>query len=194
LEQALAEGGHLQQCEQVDLLALERIPELARWSLALLVLSLVGFISLDIVAMSRQPTGVLITFVTLIILILANMLAYAVMIPLHEAVHAAVILTLGGKPRFGLKLPLAAYCTAPGQLFTRAGYIAVAIAPLMVLSILGIALVWLAPTAGAFIILGLAGNVAGAVGDLVAIGYTYRLPATVLIADTETGFIAYDVV
>ncbi len=197
LQTLLAEGGHLQQCDEVNLLEPAQLPEMARWSLVLLASSLVVFIALDVAARSWHATGAAFvpgpTLVQVVALILANIVAYILMVPLHEAVHAAVILTLGGRPSFGLKLPLAAYCTAVGQLFTRNGYIAVAIAPLLVLSILGIFALLAFPSIAALAILGLAGNFAGAVGDLVAVLRVNRLPATVLIADTETGFIAYEV-
>ncbi|MGO8946788.1 MAG: DUF3267 domain-containing protein [Ktedonobacterales bacterium] len=198
LQYLLAEGGHLQQRDAVNLLEPAQLPEMARWSLALLIVSLVVFISLDVVARSRQPAGAApvssLTPVTVVLLIVANIVAYILMVPLHEALHAAVIVALGGRPSFGLQLPLAAYCTAPGQLFTRGGYIAVAIAPLLVLTILGVLAIWAFPYIAALFILGLAGNVSGAVGDLVAVIHVYRLPPTVLIADTQTGFIAYEVV
>jgi hypothetical protein len=126
-------------------------------------------------------------------LIAGNLLLYAVVLPVHEAVHAAVILGLGGRPRFGVKLPWALYCTAPGQLFTRGGYTAVALAPLLALTLAGGAATWLDPQAGAYLLLALAGNVSGAAGDLVAAWEMRRLPHDALIADTATGFEAYRV-
>src|SRR5262249_40614383 len=129
-----------------------------------------------------------------LVLIAANLASYAAILPLHEAVHAAVILALGGRPRFGLKLPFAAFCTAPNQLFTRNGYVAIALAPLVVLSVAGAVIIWLAPSLGASIIFGLAGNVSGAVGDLASVWHLRRLPSSVLVADTESGYTAYTVV
>ncbi len=125
-------------------------------------------------------------------LVLANAAAYIVMVPVHEALHAATIVALGGWPRFGLKLPFAAYCTAPGQLFTRDGYTAVALAPLVIISAAGAVLTWLSPDAAAYVLFGLAGNVSGAVGDLDTVARLRRRPRTTLVADTETGYIAYE--
>jgi hypothetical protein len=197
LEAAVAEG-RLEPVEQLDLLAPEGLPELARWSLLLLVASLAFFIALDIAATdaglgrSSVPPFHL-TWLVVIGLVVANLAAYVAVLPLHEAIHAAAILGLGGNPRFGLKLPLAVYCTAPGQLFTREGYLVVAGAPLFVISVLGIVATVLAPSAAAFIILGLTGNVAGAVGDLATMRRVRRLPHATILADMESGYIAYAV-
>ncbi len=102
-----------------------------------------------------------------------------------------MILALGGAPRFGLKLPLAAYCTAPGQLFTTRGYTVIALAPLVVLTLVGVVVTWLSPDAGALLWLAFVGNVSGAAGDLEAVSQLRRMPEAQLIADTATGFIAY---
>lgn len=186
--------GTLRQVASVELLAQEQLQQLATRGLWLFILSAGFFVALDVFARAKYssppfPGGG--GAGTVLLLIVVNALGYAVIIPLHEAVHALVIVALGGRPRFGLRLPLAAYCTAPGQLFTRDGYTAVAVAPLVVLTLIGIIVTWLAPNIGAAIILAMAGNISGAIGDLVAVARLRELPGTVLIADTETGFVAY---
>jgi hypothetical protein len=189
---AALRSGRVRLLETVDLLAPESLPDVARRSLVLLLVSGAGFVGLELAARVAGSAGPLLGAGSPLLragaLVLANAAAYIVMVPLHEAVHAGVILWLGGQPRFGLKLPFAAYCTAPGQLFTRAGYTAIALAPLVILSALGIALIWQAPDVGACVLFGLAGNVAGAVGDLDAVARIRRLPSRTLIADTATGY------
>ncbi|MGZ3585295.1 MAG: DUF3267 domain-containing protein, partial [Ktedonobacterales bacterium] len=69
----------------------------------------------------------------------------------------------------------------------------VALAPLVALTAAGIVATWLAPHVGAYLVLGLAGNVSGAVGDLVAVARLRGLPSRVLIADTQVGYTAYQV-
>jgi hypothetical protein len=194
LEAAIHAGG-LRRVDEVDLLAPERLPTVAQRSLALLITSGAGFLAVELAARAAHQSGPLLgdgpVFLRIAGLIAANAAAYAVMVPLHEAVHAGVILALGGRPRFGLKLPFAAYCTAPGQVFVRSGYMAVALAPLVVLSAAGAVATWLAPDLGACILFGLAGNVAGAVGDLEAVSRLRHLAPHALIADTPTGYTAY---
>ena len=67
------------------------------------------------------------------------------------------------------------------------------LAPLVGLSVIGGAIIWLSPVAGAYLLLALAGNVSGAVGDLVSLRAVHRLPREALIADTATGYTAYRV-
>jgi len=195
--QALAatQAGQLRQVAKADVLAEERLPQLAQQSLWLLFGS--AMILSSLITLSRYlhyaPTllGDGPGWLRVILFLLANIAAYIVMIPLHEVVHAVAILAQGGRPRFGLKLPIAAYCTAPNQFFTRNGYIAVALAPLVALTVLGLVLVWVAPDLAACLLLGFAGNISGAVGDLAVVRDMGRLSEDTLVADDETGYTAY---
>jgi hypothetical protein len=191
IERALARG-RARQVAAVDLLAPEGLPALARASLRLLLVGAAGFGALEALALVRNGGAPLIgSFGAVLALVAVNLVLYFVMLPLHEAAHAAMILALGGRPRFGARLPLALYCTAPGQLFTRAGYRAVALGPLVALSLVGALVIWLAPHAGAYLLFALAGNVSGAVGDLAAVRALGALPREALIQDNATGFTAY---
>lgn len=194
IDAALA-SGRVRRAAAVELLAPERLGDLARTSMALLLAAGAGVVALDLAARRIQHVPALIgpgsATWQVMLLVALNLLLYGAMLPLHEAVHAAVILGLGGRPTFGLKLPLAAYCTAPGQLFTRRGYTVVALAPLVALTVGGAAVVWLVPNVGAYLFLALAGNVSGAAGDLVAARGMGALPPDALIADTATGYEAY---
>lgn len=178
-----------------DVLAEESLPRLASQSLWLLVGSAAAYALLIGAARQWNASGPLLgagsPLARFGVLALLNILSYLVVIPLHEAAHALVILAQGGRPRFGLKLPLAAYCTAPNQLFFRNGYLAVALAPLICLSILAVVLAALQPNIAAALLLAFAGNVSGAVGDLETTRQIARLPASTLIADTQSGFVAY---
>jgi hypothetical protein len=191
----LIRSGDLRLVRDIELLAPEQLPQVARRGLWLLLGSGVFFIALDLIARSSQPSSPLFGVGgvgAVALLIVLNILGYALIIPIHEGVHALIIVALGGRPRFGVRWPLAAYCTAPNQLFTRNGYIAVALAPLIALTIAGVLVTWLFPDAGAAIVLAMAGNISGAIGDLVAVDGLRRLPPSTLIADTATGFLAYE--
>lgn len=191
---AAIRAGRLREIDRIDLLAEEGLPQLARRGAWLLAAATAGFIGLDVAASLARRAGPLPggpAVLQIGALLAGNIAGYLVMVPAHEALHAAMILALSGRPRFGLKLPIAAYCTAPGQLFTRNGYIAVALTPLVALTAAGIVTTWLAPHVGAYLILGLAGNVSGAVGDLLAVDRLRRLPPDALIADTQIGYTAY---
>jgi Putative zincin peptidase len=194
---AALRANHLRVLSQTDLLAPARLPGLARDSLSLLVAGGAFFAIINIIAWDLRQVDALpgpnSLFVRLFLLVMANLVAYALILPLHEVVHAATILLLGGRARFGLRLPLAAYCTAPNQVFTRAGYAAVALAPFFVLSALGVVITILAPQWATWLWFGFAGNIAGAVGDLVTASEVRQMPPGTLIADNEAGFTAYTI-
>lgn len=124
-------------------------------------------------------------WLTLIIIVLV--------LPLHELIHGAAILGCGHRPRFGMILSKGVlYATADDALFTRRQYIVVALAPLAVISALGLLLIgvlstgWWWPIALAVIV-----NNGSAIGDLWA-AYTVRpYPAASLVRDTADGFIVY---
>ena len=195
LEEA-ARSGRLREIARTDLLAPEALPRLAGQSLLLLLASGAAFGVLNAIARSAGQGGPLLPSVSpqvrAAVIVGANVVAYVAILPIHEAIHAAVILALGGRPIFGLRLPLAAYTTAPGQLFTRDGYRVIALAPLVALTAAGVVLTWLAPNRGVLLLFGFAGNVAGAVGDLAAVSQLRGLPQSALIEDTATGFVAYE--
>jgi hypothetical protein len=196
LNAALA-SGRAQRITSVELLAPEGLGSLARDSLWLLLAGSALFGALEALAWMAHrgrvvPVGAGAGW-QVAVLVGGNLLGYLAILPLHEMVHAAVILALGGRPQFGVRMPLALFCTAPGQVFTRSGYIAVALGPLVLLSLVGAALIWLAPSVGAFLVFGLAGNVSGAVGDLAAARGVRSLPAGALIVDKATGYEAYTI-
>ena len=186
--------GRVREVARMELLAPAQMQGLAQVGMILLVGSGAVFLALQTVARSVRHAPLLPgsgSPLVVLGLIAGNLLAYVAILPLHEGVHALIILLLGGRPTFGLKLPFAAYCTAPQQLFTRRGYTAVALAPLILISLAGVVLIWLAPDIAAYTLFGLAGNFSGAVGDLAAARRTLALPPDALIADTATGFIGY---
>ena len=191
---AASAAGGLRRIAAVDILAPEGQMALAWGSLWLLLAGGLVFVALDIAAFRAHPGAALPgagAWWAIPALVVGNVLLYIVMLGAHELAHAAVILALGGWPRFGVKWPLAAYCTAPGQVFTRPGYTVVALAPLVVLSVAGGVATWLWPGLGAYLVFALAGNVSGAIGDLLTARGIWRLPHAALIADTATGYEAY---
>lgn len=114
-------------------------------------------------------------------------------LPLHELVHAIFILGSGHRPRLGIKLDKGVlYATADNALFTRNQYLAVALSPLIIISIAGAAsLLVLSSGWWWTVALGVILNAGGAIGDLWA-AYTVRLcPAASLVRDTADGFIVY---
>jgi hypothetical protein len=103
----------------------------------------------------------------------------------HEALHGACFrLLTGATPRFGLHL-LYAYASAPGWYVPRSYYIAVGLAPLVVIGAIGLALLLLLEgTAVTLAGLAVAVNSGGSVGDLAIVALVFREPPDSLVLDT----------
>lgn len=104
---------------------------------------------------------------------------------LHEWVHGLAIRYYGAKPRYGAKpLRLVLYATADGAYFTRDQYIRIALAPLVVISLLAILISTFVPNSVAlWVMMAAATNATGAIGDMWAVWIVRRFPATALIQD-----------
>lgn len=149
--------------------------------LALLILGLIGFLVIANLVRSNESVFIGGNF-------LLTLLALAAMVTLHELVHGLAMLPFGARPRFGVKLPGLAYATAPGYPFPRNGYLTVALAPLVLLSSLGIPLLAVVPASlTSPVILALALNVSGAIGDLMIVSIVLRYPSQARVIDEEDG-------
>jgi hypothetical protein len=107
----------------------------------------------------------------------------------HEAIHGGVMRGLGARPRFGAllvgRLLPALYTTADGHRFTRSGYLVVASAPAVVISVVGFALCF-GPWA-AYLVVPLAIHLGGCTGDGFAVLRTLREPSTTRCEDLREG-------
>ncbi|AUV84259.1 hypothetical protein C2R22_21025 (plasmid) [Salinigranum rubrum] len=111
---------------------------------------------------------------------------------LHETVHAGVIRHFGGDVSIGVGiaqfvLPYAYVTTT--QRLKRNQFIVVALAPLVVITVLGVPLMIMLDAA--ILILPLALNVGGAIGDLWMAGILLRYPTHVVVEDSVTGVTIY---
>ncbi len=113
--------------------------------------------------------------------LLLALLAVAV---LHELAHGLFFwLFTRERPYFGIG-PGYAYAAAPAWYFPRNQFFLIGLAPLLLLSGLGILLMPFVPrTAVAWLILFLTANAAGAVGDLYVCAWLLRLPPSALAND-----------
>lgn len=108
----------------------------------------------------------------------------ALMLLTHEAIHGVFFwLFTRSRPRFGIGAGYA-YATAPGWFLPRAQYLIVGLAPLVIISIAGMALAavaplsWFAPLLALVIM-----NASGAVGDLAVVGWLLMQPGDCLAQD-----------
>ncbi len=111
--------------------------------------------------------------------VLAVILATGAMIVLHEAVHGIFFwLFTRSIPKFAFK-GLYAYAAAPQWYLPKRSYLVVALAPLVVLSLAGMALMLVVPSSWFIILLlFLVINASGAIGDLWVTAWLVRQPNT----------------
>jgi hypothetical protein len=123
-------------------------------------------------------------------LALVLLTAVLVLPVVHELAHGLVAALCRARPVYGLG-PGVAFCHFR-ELVTRDQYVAIVAAPLLLISIAGVAAMPATPPLlrGPLLAL-LVMNVAGAVGDVAVLTDVARLPRAALIADTREGFEAY---
>ena len=121
---------------------------------------------------------------------IALILIFVLVLPFHELIHGITITLLGHHASYGAKLSKGVlYATAENALFRRNEYLAVALAPLIVITLLAMGLMLVLDQGWAYYV-GIAAvfNAGGAIGDLWAAGIVVRYPATALIRDEADGF------
>jgi hypothetical protein len=118
------------------------------------------------------------------VFILVALGTMGLMIVVHEAIHGVFFwLFTRSRPVFAYKIWYA-YATAPGWYLPRGQYLIVALAPLVIISLVGLGLMavlplsWLAPLLFLLIM-----NAAGAVGDLAVAGWLILQKPGVYAAD-----------
>jgi hypothetical protein len=108
-------------------------------------------------------------------------------LPLHEWIHGLAIRRVGHRPRYGFKWTVL-FATADGAFFRRREFIQVALAPLAVISLSGLALMPFLPGQLALWIgMAVVVNAAGAIGDLWMTSVALRFDPSALIQDLEDG-------
>jgi hypothetical protein len=107
----------------------------------------------------------------------------------HEAIHGAATQACGVRPQFGVlwrrRVPLGLYTTARGHRFRRGEYLAVALAPLVLLGPLGAALCW--SPVGWVLSGGFGLHLAKCINDITIASKVARMPRDVRCEDLEDG-------
>ncbi len=107
----------------------------------------------------------------------------------HEAVHGLIMAAFGARPRFGALMIAgvapALYTTAPGHLFSRRQYMAVALTPAVAISALGV--LACSTAAGIVAVVPFAIHLSGCVGDFAAALRLLREPRGTLCEDMREG-------
>jgi hypothetical protein len=119
-----------------------------------------------------------------LLFILDLLAAYAAVLFLHEVVHGICFwIFTRSAPKFGLRSAYA-FAAAPDWFIPRNQYLIIGLAPLIVITIAGIAVLHFLP--GAALLpwwVAVTGNASGAVGDLFIVGWLFRQSSRTLIND-----------
>ena len=116
------------------------------------------------------------------------LLASALALVSHEAVHGAVFwFYTRSRPVFGYK-GWYAYASAPGWYFSRSQMIVTGLAPLVVLSVASVvAMALVPPVFSLLLVVGATVNAAGAAGDMYIVLRLLSAPPDAVVEDTSDG-------
>ena len=193
--QAAIDAGQLRKRDALELLVPQQIGALARLSLLMLTSGGIFFIGLNSVAYIAQThlASGSISGWALLLWIGINILGSIIILPIHEVLHGLAIIFWGGTPHYGAKLPFALYCGAKNQLFSRNAYLVVALAPVVVITLAAILFTLISPVLASYTLLASISNFSGAAGDVWMAAKLWRQPKDVLVEDTETGYVVWEV-
>ncbi len=113
---------------------------------------------------------------------------------LHELIHGAFMSKYGGKPSYGAGIAyfILPYLYATSKtVFTRNQFIEIAIAPLVVISLVVIGIIAAFPSIAHWMFIPFIMNASGAVGDMWVTRNVLRYPKHVMLEDRKTGLIIY---
>lgn len=172
-----------------------------RWALIGLTMGsiaaffLFGWLALALLAALRPDLGSLgfqVGAGNLLPFLLGFVALLAMTVIAHEAIHGLCFwLFTRERPRFGFK-GMYAYAAAPDWYLPRRQHLIVTLAPLVVITVIGLLWVWIAPVAVVIpLLLVVVLNAAGAVGDLVAAVWLLAQPATTLVRDSGDAITLY---
>ncbi len=141
--------------------------------------------------MRSTPTG---TFLDIPFALFRDLIiALATVLIIHELVHGLFYWLLSRKrPKFGLQ-GLFPYAAAPiGVYFPRNQFLTIGLAPLVLLTTVGLLLIAIAPTPLVpFLLLFVAFNAAGAAGDLIMVIRLMAFSSDTMMEDNEAGVTIY---
>jgi len=113
---------------------------------------------------------------------------------LHELIHGAFMSKYGGKPSYGAGIAhyiLPYFYATTKSIFTRNQFIVIAIAPLVVISLVVIGIMAVFPSIAHWMLIPFVINGSGAVGDLWLTRNILRCPKHVLVEDRKKGVIIH---
>lgn len=129
------------------------------------------------------------TSVGLVEVVVGAFVALLVVPVIHEAAHGLAAILIGVRPSFGVG-PGYAYTTVHEPL-GRYAYLAVGLAPLVLIGAGGVGLAAVWPSIAGWLVFACVVNAAGAIGDLWMAWCILRLPRDAIFVDLADGFAAF---
>jgi len=177
-----------------------RVLNLANWKIMLLtnaagivLLFFFGWIFMGLAAALQPQFFVLgLTRFARTLSPLAFVVTAVTVIVLHELAHALFFwLFTRERPKIGFNL-LYAYAAAPDWYFPRNHFVLIGLAPLLLITLAGGILMFFVDfMAIPRLVLALTINAAGAIGDMMVVGWLLAQPAAILIRDQGTAITLY---
>jgi hypothetical protein len=120
------------------------------------------------------------------------LLVMVVVVTIHEVIHGVFFwIFTGSRPVFAFK-GLYAYAAAPGWYIPRWPFLIVGAAPLVFISLIGVALMpYVSFVAVLFLVAALTLNAGGSIGDMYCIGWLLSIRGNLLIQDYGDGIVVY---
>ncbi len=148
-----------------------------------------GWLFARLFSVLRPELNLSVLNVNFLVNLVALLVGSIFVILLHELVHGLFFwYYLRERPEFGFRGTYA-YAAAPNWYIPRGRFVVIGLAPLVVISLAGLAAVLFFPPAGLPALwFALTLNAAGAVGDIYIVGWLYLQPPTVLVKDQGDRF------
>ena len=131
-------------------------------------------------------------------LIIGLVIGLVIGVVLHELVHGVFFFAFGARPRFGFKpwtrFGPVFYAAAPGSYLRRAEYVAVCLAPMVLLTVLPTIVLVFVPASGllfSVVLWVLLLNGAGSAGDLLITRKVISYPDMTYFEDNDDGFVVF---
>ncbi len=160
--------------------------------LGVVVFLLSGGIFVRLALMLRGGNEFSVAFDNLLLALFMCVLVVFLAVVVHEGLHGISFWYLTkGKPKFGIK-GLYAYAAVPDWYVPRRIYFAVALAPLVVVTVVGVLLMpVVSQVLLPFLLIWMVFNFSGSIGDVTIVAWLLRKPQTVYINDFGDGVSIY---
>jgi preprotein translocase subunit Sec61beta len=185
---------NLDKCKEIGKLEMSKEVVITLNAMGILAFFAFGFFFTSLYTLFTGEVGFNITSGTILGTIVISVTLIIGTIVLHELIHGVFMSKYGGKPSYGAGIAhyiLPYFYATTKTIFTRNQFIVIAIAPLVVISLVGIGFMAAFPSIAHWMFIPFVINASGAVGDLWITRNIFRYPKHVLVEDRKTGLIIY---